>query len=178
MECRGLNERVEVNLGSFRFAGVPPGLAKKKYGSRDYPVEYTYDPQGRLKTQTTWTNFAGAGGAAVTTWHFHPERGWITNKVYADGKGTKYTRTDAGRPLTRLWARGTNTTYTYNTFGDLSDTTYTGTGTPTVTQTYTRRGQLGKVVRDGITTTLFYTTAGQLLSESFSGGTLNDLRVT
>jgi hypothetical protein len=43
------------------------GLPKKKHGSRDYPVEYTYDPQGRLKTMTTWTNFAGAGGAAVTT---------------------------------------------------------------------------------------------------------------
>jgi hypothetical protein len=40
------------------------GLPKKKYGSRDYPVEYTYDPQGRLKTQTTWTNFAASGGAA------------------------------------------------------------------------------------------------------------------
>jgi len=154
------------------------GLAKKKYGSRDYPVEYTYDPQGRLKTQTTWTNFAASGGAAVTTWYYHPERGWLTNKAYADGQGTKYSYTGAGRLATRLWARGTNTSYAYNNFGDLSSVTYNDAATPSVTETYTRRGQLGKVVRDGITTTLFYTTAGSLLSEHHSGGTLNGLRVT
>ena len=35
----------------------PTGLLKKTYGSRTYPVEYTYDPQGRIKTMKTWQNF-------------------------------------------------------------------------------------------------------------------------
>jgi YD repeat-containing protein len=154
------------------------GLAKKKYGSRDYPVEYTYDPQGRLKTQTTWTNFAASGGAAVTTWHYDAERGWMTNKVHADGKGTKYGYTAGSRLSSRLWERGTNTSYAFNNFGDLASISYNDGTTPSVTQTYTRRGQLGKVVRDGITTRLFYTTDGQLLGEGYTGGTLDGLRVT
>jgi hypothetical protein len=85
------------------------GLPKKKYGSRDYPVEYTYDPQGRLKTMTTWTNFAASGTAAVSAWHYDANRGWLTNKVYADSQGTKYSYTDGGCLSTRLWARGIST---------------------------------------------------------------------
>ncbi len=34
------------------------------------------------------------------------------------------------------------------------------------------------MIRDGITTTLFYTLDGSVLSEHHSGGTLNGLRVT
>ncbi|HEX2698143.1 MAG TPA: hypothetical protein VHM28_10580, partial [Anaerolineales bacterium] len=39
-------------------------------GARTYPVGYTYDYAGRLKTMTTWTNFSGNQGAAVTTWTY------------------------------------------------------------------------------------------------------------
>ena len=37
--------------------------------------------------------------------------GLVTNKVYADGKGPKYTYTPDGKLATRTWARGTVTTY-------------------------------------------------------------------
>jgi hypothetical protein len=47
-------------------------------GARTYPVAYTYDYAGRLKTMTTWTNFASAAGAAVTTWNYDSQRGWLT----------------------------------------------------------------------------------------------------
>ena len=57
------------------------GLLKKRYGSRQYPVEYSYDAQGRLKTMTTWKNFAGSDGAAVTTWNYDSYRGWLTVSV-------------------------------------------------------------------------------------------------
>jgi YD repeat-containing protein len=39
----------------------PTGLPKKTYGSRIYPVEYTYDAQGRMKTMKTWTSFSAGG---------------------------------------------------------------------------------------------------------------------
>ena len=63
------------------------GLLQETYGSRTYPVQYTYDYAGRMKTMTTWTNFATSGGAAVTTWNYDAYRGFLTNKAYADGKG-------------------------------------------------------------------------------------------
>ena len=46
----------------------PAGQLKKTYGSRTYPVEYTYDAQGRMKTMTTWSNSPPAG-AATTAWN-------------------------------------------------------------------------------------------------------------
>ncbi|MGN6641649.1 MAG: hypothetical protein ACTHKU_01460, partial [Verrucomicrobiota bacterium] len=44
------------------------GLLKKTYGSRTYPVEYTYDYAGRMRTMKTWTNYASNLGSVVTTW--------------------------------------------------------------------------------------------------------------
>jgi YD repeat-containing protein len=95
------------------------GLVTTNYGSRIYPVTYTYEAQGQVKTMTTWTNFNGKTGPATTTWNFDGYRGWQTGKVYADGKGPTYTSTPAGRLGLRTWARGTNTTYSFNGAGDL-----------------------------------------------------------
>jgi RHS repeat-associated protein len=147
-------------------------------GSRTYPVGYSYDAQGRMKTMTNWSTFSSSTGARVSTWYYHAERGWLTNKVYDDGNGTKYSYTAAGRLSTRLWARGTYMTNTYNNYGDLSGVTYNDGATPTVSYTYTRRGQQENVTRGSDSWKLFYTTAGQLLSEAGTAGTLNGLRVT
>jgi YD repeat-containing protein len=51
------------------------GLLYQTSGSRTYPVRYTYDPQGRVKTMTTWTSFSGNAGTALTTWNYDPYRG-------------------------------------------------------------------------------------------------------
>jgi RHS repeat-associated protein len=148
-------------------------------GSRTYPVGYSYEAQGRMKTMTNWSTFSSSTGARVTTWHYDAQRGWMTNKVYDDSKGTKYSYTAAGRLSTRLWARGTNTTYTYNNFGDLSEVRYNdNNGTPTNRYTYTRRGQQDTITRGSNSWKLFYTAAGQLLSEAGTAGTVNGLRVT
>jgi YD repeat-containing protein len=147
-------------------------------GSRTYPVGYSYEAQGRMKTMTNWSTFSSSTGARVTTWHYDAQRGWMTNKVYADSNGTKYSYTAAGRLSTRLWARGTNTTYSYNNFGDLSGVSYNDGATPTVSYTYTRRGQQQNVTRGSDSWKLFYTAAGQLLSETGTAGTVNGLRVT
>jgi RHS repeat-associated protein len=147
-------------------------------GSRTYPVGYSYEAQGRMKTMTNWSTFSSSSGARVTIWHYDAQRGWMTNKVYDDSNGTKYSYTAAGRLSTRLWARGTNTTYTYNNFGDISGVSYNDAATPTISYTYTRRGQQEKIGRGSDSWKLFYTAAGQLLSEAGAAGTLNGLRVT
>ncbi len=153
------------------------GLLKKTYGSRTYPVEYTYDAQGRMATMKTWQNFTAGTGTATTTWQYDMYRGWLTNKVYADGKGTIYSNTAAGRLKSRTWARGVNTIYSYNTAGDLSGVDYSDS-TPDVTYGYDRRGRQTTITAGGITTTRAYNAAGQLTTESSSGGSLNGLSIT
>jgi hypothetical protein len=65
------------------------GLMQKTWGSRLYPVEYTFDYAGRMRTMTTWQQFnqssgSGVSGSATTTWNYDTARGWLTNKTYAD----------------------------------------------------------------------------------------------
>ncbi len=121
------------------------GLLKRMSGSRSYPVGYSYDVQGRMKTMTNWSGFAGNTGTRVTTWKYDDYRGFLTNKVY-DGNtnGPSYSYKGTGRLATRTWARGTNTTYAYNSAGDLSSVSYSDS-TPGVTYTYDRRGRQATV---------------------------------
>ena len=176
------------------------GLLKKTYGSRTYPVEYTYDPQGRVKTMKTWQDFTGNAVTAITTWNYDSQRGWLLSKDYADATtgaagttGPDYTYTAGGRLKTRTWARtGTGgqrivTTYTYgfddgssgNQFADQVSVAYSNDppSTPTVTYTYDRRGRRATAVCNSITTTYTYNDADQPLTESYSGGTLAGLSV-
>ncbi|MDH7501951.1 MAG: hypothetical protein QHJ82_04445 [Verrucomicrobiota bacterium] len=44
----------------------PNGLLKQTSGSAIYPVQYTYDAQGRIRTMKTWQDFAADSGWAVT----------------------------------------------------------------------------------------------------------------
>jgi len=158
------------------------GLLQRTYGSRLYPVEYTYDAQGRMRTMTTWQNFAGNSGTATTRWNYDPYRGWLGSKDYPDaatgevlaGSGPIYTNSPAGRLQTRDWKRGVRTTYSYNAAGDLASVAYSD-GTPGTTYAYDRRGRRLTSVRDNITTTLSYTDTDQPLTESHSGGTLDGL---
>jgi hypothetical protein len=141
------------------------GEPATNWGARVYPVGYTYDYAGRMKTMTTWTNFTQGNGAATTRWNYDASRGWLNGKTYAGGAaGPTYTYTPAGRLKTRVWARNLTTACGYNLFGSLATTVYTD-GTPAVTNTFERLGRTATVVRNGMTDTLAYNTANQLLSE-------------
>ncbi|HEY5912544.1 MAG TPA: RHS repeat-associated core domain-containing protein [Verrucomicrobiae bacterium] len=163
----------------------PTGLLKKTYGSRTYPVEYTYDYAGRMKTLTTWTNFPTTG-AATTTWNYGQYRGWLDNKQYADGTGPSYQYTPGGRLSSRTWARTALTQYAYglsgaaeNAHGDLLAITYTDPqNTPAVSFDYDRRGRQKAVTQGSNHTVLSYNDANQLTSETHDAGTLNGLTVT
>ncbi len=121
-----------------------------QYGSRIYPVAYSYDYAGRLKTMTNWSNFGSLAGARVTTWDYDIYRGFLTGKTYdsADNGGVagpSYDYTAAGRLNTRTWARMVGgqslvTTYSYDNGGGLYTVSYSDS-TPGVTYTYDRTGQ-------------------------------------
>jgi RHS repeat-associated protein len=131
-----------------------------------------------MTTMTNWTSFATGAGARVTTWNYDLCRGWLTNKTYPDGTAVTYTNTAAGRLALRIWARGTNTVYSYNGAGDRSGITYSDGVTPNVTYGYDRRGRQNSVTQGSITTTRAFDDAGDLLSESYSGGPLSGLAIT
>jgi RHS repeat-associated protein len=146
-------------------------------GSRTYPVAYSYDYAGRMNIMTNWSGFSTLAGARVTIWNYDQYRGWLTSKAYDDGHGPSYTYTAAGRLASRIWARGVTTSYVYDNAGSLTNITYSD-ATPAVTNSYDRLGRLSSAVVKGMTDTMTYNLANQLLIESFSGGLLNGLSVT
>jgi RHS repeat-associated protein len=148
-----------------------------KRGSRTYPVGYSYDYAGRVKTMTNWTDFNTLAGARVTTWNYDGQRGWLTNKSYADGHGPSYSYTGAGRLVSRMWVRGVTTTYQYDAAGSITNINYSDS-TPTIATTYDRFGRKKSTVCNGMTDSITYNLANQLLGETFSGGALSGLSVT
>jgi len=156
----------------------PNGLLKKTWGSRIYPVEYTYDSAGRMKTMKTWQDFSGNTGMATTTWNYDAYRGWLASKRYNDGKGPDYTYTAAGRLDSRTWARGIETDYDYNSAGDLVSVDYSDS-TLDVGYGYDRRGRQTTVTNGGsLWITRTYNDAGKLLTESYPAGPLSGLSVS
>jgi YD repeat-containing protein len=153
----------------------PSGQLKATYGARTYPVEYTYDAQGRKQTMTTYQDYAKRQGAAMTTWNYHPQRGWLVSKQYADGTGPQYEYYLSGKLKTRKWARGIVTSYGYSQAGELISTVYSDGTTPSVTTEFDRMGRVVRISQAGKATKRSYNSASQLLSESYTGGPLDGL---
>ena len=125
-------------------------------GGATYPVRYTYDVFGNKTTMMTYRNESlGPDSGDVTTWLYDVASGSMTNKVYADGKGPTYTYTLDGKLSQRTWARGITTDYSYDNWGNLTNTVYSD-GTPTVSISYDCLGRQTEA-RDvaGITTFLY-----------------------
>jgi len=153
------------------------GALEETYGSRTYPVAYTYDSQGRMKTMTTWTNFATGTGAAITTWNYDGYRGFMINKAYADGNGPSYSYTPAGRLHTRTWARGVVTTYQYDNAGSLQALSYSDS-TSQVNYGYDRLGRQTTVTNGTTVCNWTFNDAGQALTETYTAGLLNGLSIS
>jgi RHS repeat-associated protein len=154
----------------------PTGALQRSWGARTFPTEFTYDPQGRTKTVTTWQNFAADEGRAVTSWEYDPRRGFLRQKRYADGTGPTYGYRPSGRLWTRTWARtpAITTTYGYTAAGELASVDYSD-ATPDVSIEYDRAGRQ-HVMRDGAgVRTMTYHASGQLENESYAGGVLDGI---
>ena len=149
------------------------GKLKKRSGSQIPAVEYTYDSQGRKKTMLT----TGQAGPATTTWNYQDSTGWLTGKTYPGGDTISYSRTDAGRLLTRNTGRGVTRTYSYDLGGRLTGADYSDS-TPDVTYTLNRLGQVTGI-SDGIgTRAIGVATDGRLLSETHDSGLMSGASMT
>jgi RHS repeat-associated protein len=153
------------------------GELKKVYGARVYPVEYKYDVQGRRTNMTTWQNHAAGTGTANTSWRYDALRGFVTNKVYADGNGPRYTYTPAGRLQTRTWARGVTRTNEYDNAGDLTGIGYSD-GTSNIVYNLDRLGRRTNIVDGAGSRYRTYTESGLLLMETNASGVLAGVTVT
>jgi hypothetical protein len=69
-------------------------------------------------------NSSSSSGAAVTTWNYDGQRGWLTSQLDNNNHGPTNTYTAGGRLSGRTWARETVTTYSYNAAGDLATVSY------------------------------------------------------
>ena len=104
----------------------------------------------------------------VTTWLYDEASGVMTNKVYADCKGPKYDYTPDGKLARRIWARGIVTDYSYDNWGNLTNTVYSD-GTPTISLFYDVLGRQTEV-RDAAGVTAFlYDSFGSLTNETVVG---------
>ena len=147
---------------------------RKTYeGGATYPVRYTYDVFGNKTTMTTYRDETSRTGGSpvqgdVTTWLYDIASGSMTNKVYADGKGPTYSYTPDGKLSQRIWARGITTDYTYDAWGNLTNTVYSD-DTPAISIFYDTFGRQIEA-RDAAGVTMFlYDSFGSLTNETVVG---------
>ena len=154
------------------------GHLKRRTGSRAYPVEYTYDPQGRMTTMITWQNYADDSGKANTSWQYNSKRGFLTKKLYDDPDSyILYTNTPAGRLSSRQWARGILTTYAQNTAGENTVINYSDGSTPSVTNYLDRLGRVTNIVDGAGSRYISHADDGRILSVTNATGILRGLNV-
>jgi RHS repeat-associated protein len=165
----------------------PTGELLTQTGSRQYPVEYTYDYAGRMATLTTWQDYdpnpANRSGAAVTTWTYN-HAGSLTAKRYNDNLGPDYEYDVRGLLTKRIWARfipnqqppnqqRVTTEYDYDNLGQLLEVSYPGSSTPTITHSYDRMGRVVDTTDASGTRTNSYNGEMQLTAETYSAGLLD-----
>jgi RHS repeat-associated protein len=158
---------------------LPTGELLETHGSRTFPVAYTYDYAGRMKTMKTWQNFAGNSGTATTTWAYDGYRGFLTNKTFEGGiNGPTFGYTPGGRIMSRVWARGITTTYSYDSAGQLAVVSYSDGATSSTTNTYDRMGRIIEVGSSNQICQYSYNLANEVLVETNTVGILAGLAVT
>ena len=92
----------------------------------------------------------------------------MTNKVYADGKGPTYSYTPNAKLSQRTWARGIVTDYSYDNWGNLTNTVYSD-GTPTISLSYDALGRQTEAHDAAGITTFLYGSFGSLTNEIVIG---------
>jgi RHS repeat-associated protein len=126
------------------------------------PFHNAYDPSGRMIAMRTYRGTTEITSAADlftlptdrTTWSYDQSTGLLTNKLYADGKGTAYAYTPYGQLASRAWARGVTTTYAYTNGSSLAAVGYSD-DTPDVAFAYDRLGRQVSAIVDGVSTNTY-----------------------
>ena len=101
------------------------------------------------------SGFVPAAGD-TTTWIYDEATGHLTSKLYPDGNGPAYTYTIDGKPVSRTWARGVVTEYTYDAWGNVRRVDYSDT-TPSIVIDYDSMGRETNITDAAGTTAVFMT---------------------
>ena len=136
-------------------------------GGGTYPVTYAYDAFNSVTNVTTYRDESLQSGD-VTTWLYDEATGLVTNKVYADGHGPAYSYTPNGNLASRTWARGVVTSYLYDGWNSLTNTSYSD-GTPSISLSYDAMGRQVSATDAAGTTVTAYDAYGAVSSESTAG---------
>jgi RHS repeat-associated protein len=137
----------------------PDGSVRSVTGAQNYPVSYTYDYAGRMKTMTTYRSETQS---SITAWNYSTSTGLLLSKRYDSnpagtaGTGPTYEYTDGNRLWKRFWARpisesnstAVTTIYGY-TAGLLASVTYND-DTPDLVFTHDRLGRVKTVIRANV----------------------------
>ena len=163
------------------------GQVTNTWGDTTYPLEYVYDAYGQQTEQHTfrggvnWNASAwpssSTGTADATKWIYQESTGVLTQKQDAALKGATYTYDELGRVKTRVWARGVTCTYGYDaTTGELLTISYSDS-TPAVAFIYDRGGRQATVTDAAGSRTRTFNVAGQMQTETITGGILDALGI-
>ena len=145
------------------------GLLSTRSGALTPPVQFEYDPAGRLRHTVTWTNAAATpNGAATNTWIYDASRGLLAARVFPDGTSNTFAYTNSGRLIARAWARGVTNRYAYNAAGELAAVDYSD-ATPDLAFTYDRRGRVTALTQGTNVTSFARHDAGLVLAETNHG---------
>ncbi|MBO7298366.1 MAG: RHS repeat protein, partial [Kiritimatiellae bacterium] len=108
-------------------------------------------------------------GLDITRWTFDEATGVVLKKIYPDNTETQYSYNSLGQVSEHTWARGVSTTYAYDEFGSMLNKTYSD-NTPQVSYTYDALGRCISGTVDGVSTNTFtYNQFGDPISESQNG---------
>lgn len=111
-------------------------------GGRTYPVAYGFDAYGQLETITTWQDYAGNQGQAVTRMAYEAATGLLLSRTDAANRVTTFTYDAAHRASTATTARGASATFGYDPVtADLLSVDYND-ATPDVSYSHDRLGRM------------------------------------
>lgn len=165
------------------------GRPWRGWGTATLPWLNTFDAYGRRTGLSTWRvgSFTGSSwpnpsAGDTTSWTPDPATGLVTTKTFANNTQISYTYNARGQPLVRTWARGKTTTYGYydsagSQTGELHTITYID-GTPTVTLSYGRAGNLTSVTDAAGTRTIAPRSDLKPGTETYDSGFYNSRTLT
>jgi YD repeat-containing protein len=144
---QGMVKKTTLSDGTSTITEVftPRGELRSRSGALGYPVTYTYDHAGRVKTLATSTGGTNSV-VAVTTWNYN-DAGLPESKIFPGGSEITYTYHSNGVPHTETQPGGIVKTYGTTPLGQISSIAYAGATTPSVHYTYDVLGRL-KTVTD------------------------------
>lgn len=152
------------------------GNVEEEAGTAAYKVTYEYDSYGAKWKMFTWRD---AVTSDVTEWIYQPGTGLLGAKKDAANKSVTYTYDAAGRVVTRTWARGVSTTYSYNGFGDLTGIDYSDATPDVVFANFDRLGRPRAVTQAGMGSEVLAYMPGKsgLQSRFYAGATGSGLTI-